>query len=603
MVRLVFFTILRSENLSEMALNQWLRELPLSAKRGDIYDRNGILLAGCNTTYNLYCRPNAVTNKEWVSKQLNEIINIDENEILIKLKSKASEVKIKSNLKKEESQIIKEKGISGIYVVEGIERAYPYSNFLSQVIGFTDIDLKGQTGIEARYNSYLTGINGSLYTASDVIGRELDGYNQWRSASMPGYSATLTIDYHVQAILENAISKAQINHNAKACACIMMDVETGEILGLAENPSFDLNDVPRDDIETLLNLSKSSTITNIFEPGSTFKIITAAAGLDSGSISEKFQTFCSGYHTVDGVKIKCWKSGGHGTQSLIEGIANSCNVTFMNIASKTGVEKLYDYFNLLGINKRTGIDLLGEGVGIKIPSDQVKNVDLARIGFGQSIAMTAIELLVSTSAVINSGVLVKPYILDYITDSTGDLKYMNYSNTIENVISEKTSSFMRKALEEVVLNGGGRGACVDGYRIGGKTGTAQKYSNGVIARGMYISTFIGFAPADSPKYICLFIVDEPIGPYYGSIVAAPYVGEIFKELLPYLNTTQSEKIEKNQQYIMPNLIGLNKQEINEVLTKLKMYYEESGDGDIVVGQLPAPGDYVTTKNIPLIMYD
>ncbi|MDR0696395.1 MAG: stage V sporulation protein D [Christensenellaceae bacterium] len=591
-----------SEKLREMATSQYLRALPITAKRGDIYDRNGILLAGSNTVYTIYARPNSVKDKKATAIQLSSILELDSSIINNILEKNVSEVKIKTKVPKDKALQIKSKDLSGIHVVESIDRVYPFGEFLTQILGFTNIDIRGQTGIESKYDNYLTGADGYIYTMTDVSGREISNTLPLSKAAIDGFNATLTIDYHIQAILENTVYKAHQSHNARAVSCVMMDVESGAILGIAETPSFDLNDIPRDDASKLLSLSRSKTISDVIEPGSTFKILTAAIGLDSGAITAHTTTNCPGYNIVDGVKIKCWRTLGHGHQTFAETVANSCNVAFMNIASRIGTEKLYSYFEKMGITAKTGIDLSGESSGIRIPATSVKNVDLARIGFGQSIALTALDLLVSSNIVINGGKSVVPYVLEYISDVNGNIKYRNYPQITNGIMKSDTSKIMINALEEVVLSGGGKNAAVSGYRVGGKTGTAQKYENGVIAQGKYISTFLGFAPVDNPKIICLMVVDEPTGAYYGSIVAAPYVGEIFREVLPYLGVIKNTVEIDKPVIIMPNLIGLRQYQVYSTMKELNIYYEVVGDGEYCKGQLPVPGEEITNDVIGLVSF-
>ena len=531
--RLIYIEVVTGEELQARALEQWYRDVPLRAERGEITDRNGVVLAASVTAYTIYARPVAVTNKELTAAVLSETLELKYDAVLSKINSRSSEVTVKHGVDKETVLKIAESGATGIYVSENISRVYPYGNLLTQVMGFTNSDVVGQTGVEAYYNSYLEGKDGYVLTEADLVGREIEDGVTYYVPGTAGTTVKLTIDYNVQSFVENIIAKAKETHNAKGVSCAVMNAKTGEIIAMAENPSFDLNDVPRDDVKELLETSRCKLISDVFEPGSTFKILTAAIGLDTQAITTDYRCYCGGSLTVDGQRIKCWRTIGHGSQTFAEGVQNSCNCMFMNIAMNVGVSAFYDGLAKLGVTSKTGIDMSGEASGLTIAESAVKTVDLARIGFGQAIAMTPIELLRAAAAVVNGGDLVTPYVTESVTAADGTVLYKAQPQIVTGVVKESTSRVMREVLESVVLVGSGKNAQVTGIRIGGKTGTAQKYENGAIARGKYVSTFIGFAPADDPEYISLIVVDEPVGAYYGGIVAAPYVGEIFKNLYQY----------------------------------------------------------------------
>ncbi len=530
LAKLIYVMVFEGESLQGRALEQWYRDVPIQGERGDVLDCNGIVLASSDTTYTLYLRPVACKDKANTARILSEALCLKYDYVYSKLTSKASEVTLKKNVDKETMLGVVRSGATGVYVSETIKRVYPYGDFMSGLLGFTNIDAEGQTGIEAYYNEYLKGKNGYAYTSADLVGRELEDGATYYVRGSKGGTATLTIDAGIQQIVENAVAECMVNQGAKQVSCVVMDPNTGAIAAMAQSPSFDLNNVPRDNVAELLGMSKSWLVSNVFEPGSTFKIVTSAIGLDSGKISTSYRCYCGGSLTVDGQKIKCWKYIGHGSQSFAEGVQNSCNCLFMNIALAVGVNEFYSGLDRLGVTQKTGIDIGGEASALTIAADSVKNVDLARIGFGQAIAVTPIELLRACSAVINGGNLVTPYVMEKIVGGNGDILYENQRKIIKNVVSAQTSQIMREVLESVVMVGSGKNAQVTGIRIGGKTGTAQKYENGAIARGKYVSTFLGFAPADNPRYVALIVVDEPVGAYYGSIVAAPYVGEIFKNI-------------------------------------------------------------------------
>lgn len=603
--RLIYLQIFQAEALQVKAAEQWMRDLPLTAKRGLITDRNGVVLADSSTLYDVYIRPNAIEDRSAVANLLATALNTDYDKIWEKVnKTGVSEVTIAKKIEKSVMQQIADKNLAGIYFSQNINRYYVYGDFLTQVLGFTSSDGNGQTGIEQYYNDYLKGVDGKALTETDLVGKELDGSTTTYLPAIDGMNATLTIDYYIQSFAENAVKTALETHNAKSAKCIVMDPNTGEILALASAPSFDLNNLPRDNLELLFGASRNTIISDAYEPGSTFKILTSAIGLDSGNFDLNHSVYCPGYRIVDGQRIKCWRTIGHGSQTFSEGVENSCNCLFMDIAQTVGTRTFYEYLKRFGIGSKTGIDAIGEASGIVIEESAVKTVDLARIGFGQAIAVTPIELITAAASVINGGNLMTPYIMSEIT-SNEKVAYKNSPVIRNSTVSAETSEIMRSILEGVVKNGGGKNAYVEGYRIGGKTGTAQKYENGVIAQGKYVSSFIGFAPDDNPQYIALMIVDEPSnGVYYGSIVAAPYVGEIFKNIFAYKNIeavyTDEDLANLGKKVVMPDLRGLS---ITQAILKLKelgLQYELDGDIGEISYQFPAPQSEISVNSVVLI---
>ncbi len=532
--------IVNSKSLQAKATSQWLRSVPTEAPRGDILDRNGEILASTATRYNVYVRPNAVTDKEGVAKLISEVFGYDYDKTLAKISKSASEITVATKATKEDLNALYDSGLGGIYYAEDNLRYYPYGDFMTQVLGFTGADGNGQTGIESYYDKYLRGTDGKILTQTDLVGRELGGEDYYLPY-VRGMNVKTTLDVTMQRIVEGAVEKAVSLYNPKRVACIVMNYENGEILSLAEYPSFDLNAVPRDDLETLFANSKSMLVSSVYEPGSTFKILTSAAALDSGAMNTSKRFYCSGYRVVDGKKIKCWRTKGHGSIDFAEGVEKSCNCVFMDCALAMGTDKFYSYLTAFGLKSKTGIDMTGETSGIFISADSVKNVDLARIGFGQAVAVTPIGMITAASAVMNGGYLVTPHLLSSIKDDTSGISTDGvFEIKKSGIISKETSDTMRELLERVVSKGSGKGAGVNGYRIAGKTGTAQKYENGSIARGKYISSFLGFSLEESAPYGVLMIVDEPQGSvYYGSLVAAPLVGDVFEGIFSYLDTPKS----------------------------------------------------------------
>lgn len=598
-VRLFVLQVANSEELQQKALSQWARSLPLKADRGVITDVNGIVLAANKTLYNLYVRPNSLGDKDKTASAIAESLKIDKNEIYEKVSKKGvSEVTVVKNIDKNQMLAISAQKLQGVYFSSVSARVYPYGDFLTQVLGFCDSDNKGQTGIEAFYNNYLCGTDGKVLTETDLVGKELEGNAKSYVSAVEGMNVQLTIDYHIQTFANRAVNQAMLKYSAKGATCLVMNPTSGAIYAMAQSPSFDLNAIPRDDIAALFDASKNKLVSNVYEPGSTFKILTSAIGLEEGLVSENERFYCSGYRIIDGTRIKCWKSLGHGSQTFVEGVANSCNCVFMDIATRAGTAKMYQYFDKFGLTKKTGIDVSGEATGLLLKQEIVKSVDIARIGFGQAIAVTPIRLAAAAASVINGGKSVQPYLLESVQNG----KAYTHKQTVEqSVISSDTSAKMRQYLENVVKNGGGKNAYIDGYSIGGKTGTAQKYENGAIAQGKYISSFLGFCGITDPDYLCLFIVDEPQGyEYYGSLVAAPLVREIYSSIIAYKGIKATQTTEEVQNFVMPDLTTMSITEAFATLKKLGMNYEYDGTNGNIIYQIPAAGSIVSNRNIAFL---
>ena len=547
--------LVEGKSLQVKALDQWTRDLPNDAPRGQILDRNGVVLAGTATRYNLYVRPNSATDKEGLAQCLAEVFGYDKDKVLEKISKKVSEVTVATKVTKEQMSALFDMGFDGLYYSEDNFRYYPYGDFMTQVLGFTGADGNGQTGLEAYYDKYLTGINGYILTETDLVGREIEGGENYYLPSISGLNLTTTLDSRVQEIVEGAVEKAVALYNPKAVACLVMDYTNGEIISLAEYPSFDLNNVPRDDLEKLFSSSKSMLVSSVYEPGSTFKILTAAAALDTGAMNTAKRFYCPGFRMVDGKRIRCWKTKGHGSIDFGEGVESSCNCVFMDSALAMGTDKFYTYLKNFGLRAKTGVDMTGETSGIFISQDLVKTVDLARIGFGQAVAVTPIGMMTACSAVVNGGKTVTPHLVKGFADEKGnkidDVFVIEEKNT---VVSGDTSATMRELLSRVVSHGSGKGAGVNGYNIAGKTGTAQKYENGGIAQGKYISSFLGFSLEAGAPYGVLMIVDEPKGyVYYGSLVAAPLVGDIFRSVFDLFSLPKSNDFDVESSFNPDNV--------------------------------------------------
>ena len=553
--KLIHVMLVEGKSLQVKALDQWTRDLPNDAPRGQILDRNGVVLAGTATRYNLYVRPNSATDKEGLAQCLAEVFGYDKDKVLEKISKKVSEVTVATKVTKEQMSALFDMGFDGLYYSEDNFRYYPYGDFMTQVLGFTGADGNGQTGLEAYYDKYLTGINGYILTETDLVGREIEGGESYYLPSISGLNLTTTLDSRVQEIVEGAVEKAVALYNPKAVACLVMDYTNGEIISLAEYPSFDLNNVPRDDLEKLFSSSKSMLVSSVYEPGSTFKILTAAAALDTGAMNTAKRFYCPGFRMVDGKRIRCWKTKGHGSIDFGEGVESSCNCVFMDSALAMGTDKFYTYLKNFGLRAKTGVDMTGETSGIFISQDLVKTVDLARIGFGQAVAVTPIGMMTACSAVVNGGKTVTPHLVKGFADEKGnkidDVFVIEEKNT---VVSGDTSATMRELLSRVVSHGSGKGAGVNGYNIAGKTGTAQKYENGGIAQGKYISSFLGFSLEAGAPYGVLMIVDEPKGyVYYGSLVAAPLVGDIFRSVFDLFSLPKSNDFDVESSFNPDNV--------------------------------------------------
>lgn len=529
------------EELQIKALDQWTRNVPILAKRGEITDRNGVVLATTKKTFTVFVRPRAVTNANEVSSVLAEIFSLDKSKLLEKITTtKVSEIKIVKHAEKELIDKLSGYSLNGVYFAEDVTRYYPYDELLAQVLGYTSADGNGISGLELYYNRHLSGENGEILYEADLTGKDLEGKTPSYLPAINGLNIKLTIDYDIQQILESVTDKAMSEYTPKQASAIVIDPQNGEILGMAMKPSFNLNEVPLGDLDTLNKVGRITLISDSYEPGSTFKVLTASANINeyllgnNKAFSQTHVFNSSRYRYIDGSKIKCWSNhnnGKHANETLSLALNNSCNPIFVDIALSLGKESFYSYLSGFGYGKVTGIDLSGEAQGMIIPKQAVKNADLARISFGQAIACTPLQLVMATATAINGGKLYSPYLLKEVYDNQGTLSSKTEPKVTSTPISENTSKIITSYLEQVVENGSGKQAYIEGYRVGGKTGTAQKYQNGVISQGKYVMSFIGFFPANYPKYLCLVIVDEPVGGTYGSTVAAPYAKEIFEKII------------------------------------------------------------------------
>lgn len=539
--RLFYVQVVWGDDLQEKAIDQWTREIPVVAQRGKILDVNGIVLTDNDDTYSVFVRKRAVKDVEQLAKSLSEILEVDYEYVYNRLTTTiSSEVTIKKQVSKEQISKLLSENFSGVYYSRDNFRVYPYNEFLTSVLGFTSTDGKGQSGLELYYDKYLSGINGEILYETDIVGVEIDGGNASYIPATNGLNLKLTIDFEIQQLVETAMEEAMQIHQAKSAQMIVIDPSNGAVRALCNKPSFNLNEIPRDDLDTLNKLSRNNLVSDIYEPGSTFKVLTAAANIEEylngnpKAYSPNHVYSSSRYRYIDGQKVKCWsdhKNGKHAGLTLQGGLNNSCNPIFVDIAMSLGKETMYEYVRRFNYGTVTGIDFNGEAQGMILPESAVQNVDLARIAFGQTIACTGLQLACATASAINGGYYYAPYLVEEIFDNNGIVAEKIQPQLKNRVISQKASSILNEMLEQVVSEGSGKNAYIDGYRVAGKTGTAQKYENGIIASGKYVSSFVGYFPANNPKYLALVIIDEPIGQYYGSTVAAPYAKQVFEGII------------------------------------------------------------------------
>ncbi len=589
LVRLFYLQVVKQENLQIKALEQWVRTLPLTAKRGQILDTNGNILAISSTTYDCYVRAKEIKDPVKVATYLSSTLSLDYEKTYLKCRNVyISESLVKLQLDENTAKLIVEKNFDGVYLSENIERFYPYGNSLSQVLGFITSDSAGQSGVESYYDNILKGVDGKYLVQSDVRGVKLNDSLNYYVEQQDGTDIKLNIDINIQNILETTLQQIMSDHNPKGASVVMLDPQNSKILGLAISPSFDPNDPPRDDISTLMSQSKNICVTDVYEPGSTFKILTLASALSENltNINEHF--YCPGYRIVDGEKIKCWRTLGHGDQTLVEAVQNSCNCCFIDLGLRLGKDKLYEYLTQFGIGSKTGVDITGESGGILLDKSLVQNVDLARIAFGQTVATSQLQLLNAFCSAINGGTKYQPSLLSSYVENESDI-YTSSSIARGKTISSDVSATINYLLTQA-LSKTGEMTFIPGYSVAGKTGTAQKYgSDGKISRGKYVSSFFGYLNREQPEYALLLCVDEPSsGAYYGSVVAKPYAKTIFEKIIAYKNLKPDDESKVEEKKVLtPNLIGLSISQALAHLEKLGVEYEVDGEGEFVVEQFPS----------------
>lgn len=540
--RLCYLMIFRSEELSKKALNIEQRERTIKAARGKIYDRNGIVLADNQAVCSVSVIYYQIKEPQKVIKLLSQKLALSEEEVKKKVEKVSSREKIKSNVPKSVADEIREAGLDGVKVDEDYKRYYPFGTLASKVLGFAGADNQGILGIESRYDDVLKGTDGKILTLTDYQGIEIENAAETRVEPVNGNDLYLSVDYNVQCYVQQAAEKVLKVKKAKRVSVILMNPQNGEIYALVSLPEYDLNEPfvltkayeaeGKNQNDKLNDMWRNPVISDSYEPGSTFKIITATAALEERKVTLQDSFFCPGFKIVEDRKIRCHKTQGHGSETFKQGVMNSCNPVFMEIGARVGAKDMLRYYHKLGLYERTGVDLPGEANSIMHKLDKIGAVELATMSFGQSIQITPLQLMRAVSAGINGGRLVTPHFaLEKKNPVTKEITEYEYKEKA-GAVSKETSQTLREVLESVVAEGTGKNGQVEGYRVGGKTATSEKLPR---RSGKYISSFLGFAPANHPQILGLVLIDEPQGTYYGGVIAAPVMAEIFQNVLPYLD--------------------------------------------------------------------
>lgn len=609
--RLFYLQLIKGEELKKRAFSQWTRERLVAPKRGSIVDRNGKILAMSITAETVVASLNQIKDKEWTAKVLSGILQMDYQKILNKLNTKGvSDIYIARNIDKEKADRIRKYALPGIYLTGGTKRVYPNGNFLAQVLGFTGIDDQGLSGLELYYDKYLRGKPGAISAQTDASGRAAPFSEEFFKKPVDGYDLMLTIDETIQHFAEKYAQKALYDNKAKSVTIIVEKVKTGEILAMTSKPDFDPNKpfelIYKDrfpDFDKLSQAEKNKIVqsmwrnralTDTYEPGSTFKIVTAAAGLEEGVVNENSQFYCRGYVKVANAILKCWRYyNPHGSENFVEGVQNSCNPVFIEVGQRLGKEKLYKYINLFGFGQKTGIDLPGEAKGIVQPLSKVGPVELATISFGQGISATPIQVISMINAVANDGVWVQPHVVKAIYDKDKKLIKSFDTPRKRRVLDQDVARRLKTILQSVVTNGTGHNAYLLGYKVAGKTGTSQKYDK---TSKKYIASFGGFAPADNPEVSVLVIIDEPDPSlYYGGLIAAPVARDLLNDILRYLDiqpqytAEELKQIEFYKEYIVPNTIGMSIEDAKREISNNRFNAKIIGSGNKVIDQVPKAG--------------
>ncbi len=627
-MRVAYIELVRGDYLEEMADELHNRERTLESKRGDIVDRNGTVLATSGSICRVSVVHNQIQDAEHVAKKLAEILGLEYEKVLEKVQKRVALQIIKNQVSVEEANQIRAENLTGVIIDENYDRYYPYGSMAAQTIGFVGSDNQGVVGLEVAYDQYLQGLDGRILSLTDARGITLEDIGEKLEEGAEGHVLQTTLDVRLQQYAEQLIEKAVTQKNAKKGALIAMNPQNGEIYAMALYPSYDLNDPfsiqdealieqwesmeESQQMDALNQMWRNWCINDTYEPGSTFKIVTASAALEEAIVGLDETFHCGGSLVVADRKIRCHKAGGHGTVTFLQGIQESCNPVFMTLALRLGSDRFYEYLKIFQFDQKTGIDVPGEASGIMHKPENVGPVELATMGFGQSLTITPIQLLRAGAAIVNGGDLITPHFGKAILNESGEvLKELTYE-TEEQAISAQTSETMRLALETVVSEGGGKKASIPGYRIGGKTATSQKLPR---SAHQYISSFLGFAPVDNPQIMVLCLVDEPQGIYYGGTVCAPIVKEFLENALPYLGIEADYSlVDENSEpewgeepigpvgYVpAPDVMGMSFQEAKKAAEELELTLEALGSGEVVAEQFPQAGEEIR-KGTKLIVY-
>lgn len=594
--RVFYIQVIDYKKLNKYAGNLWSRNLPIKADRGLIYDRNGVVLADNVTTTSLVLIPNQIKDKEETTQKLAEILGVSYEDMYKHVSKKTSIERVHPEgrqLSYETADKIKDLKLDGVYLVKESKRSYPYDTYLAHTLGFVGVDNQGLSGIELTYDKYLTGEDGAIKYYSDAKGNKLK-LNEVYEQPQDGMNITLTINNEIQSSLERELDNAVTKYDPDRAIGIVMDPNNGEILAMSARPNFSPSNYQDYSLE---EINRNLPIWATYEPGSTFKIITLAAALEEGKVDLDKDTYNdSGSIKVENATLHCWKHGGHGHETFLQVVENSCNPGFVVLGQRLGKSKLFEYIDKFGFGKKTGIDLNGEGTGIIFDLNKVGPVELATTAFGQGVSVTPIQQITAVSAAINGGKLYKPYIVKSINEpETNTVIQENKKTLVRQVISEKTSAEVRRSLESVVANGSGRTAYIDGYRVGGKTGTAQKVENGHYLDNNYILSFIGFLPADDPQVVVYVAVDNPKGTVqYGGTTVGPIAKAVLKDSIKALNIERRDGgMDKKYKWPDPktkevaDVVGMSVEDAKAELEGLNVIIE--GDGDKVIHQSPEAG--------------
>lgn len=612
--RIAYLTTARSAELTSRGVRQWTREGTVYARRGNILDTNGQTLVMSATAYIVSVEPGKVQDVQAFARAISPILGLSEEKVAEKASQRGkSSVTLKRQVSRETADQLRQlkqskdaetaAAASALLFDEDVRRVYLRGAFLTQTLGLVNVDGVGQSGLEQQYETLLRGEAGRSMRSVDGKARPIYDSGNLYIEPQDGSTIRLTIDATIQEIVEKAMRECYEVNKAQAVHALVMDVYTGAVLAMCSKPDYDPNDPPREQLDALQSLMRIRLISDSYEPGSTFKILTAAAALDSGVTTPEDGFYCSGKIKVDGDTIKCWGSP-HKAETMAQALQNSCNPVFVELALRMGTQRFYQYLHAFGLGSKTNIDLQGEESGILIPVNSVKNVDLARIGFGQSVAVTPIQLLTAACSVLNGGRLMRPYLLKEAVSPDGTVLYRTSPKVVSTPISEETSLTMRKLLEDVVAVGGAKNARIPGYRIGGKTGTAQVYKEGRIVRNVHIGSFLGFAPADDPRIALLVIVDEADTPVdYGGTTAAPFARQILEDVLPYLGY-QPDEGEDSEPLQVPDVTGQPLWEARRTLSSMGLKVLDDGGSGSVTAQMPSAGATLRTGGqMMLYTYD